>query len=292
MPRGPSHRGAAASSASSGRRRPLIVQIQALDVALDAADGVPFGCWRPALLGATSVAARADDLVAAKRFVERLYAAYHGDGPDYLGRQRGQVFSPRMVNLLRRDEKLTPKGDVGALDGDPICDCQDFDISRVRVDVASTGPGHAPRGRRVRQLSGSRPQSAPGPDSPCAWPVADRQSALRKHPDLAASLRNATPAGAEAQSSRASPASAFTARPIERPRSRAEASASASSVRSASPAWRERRAPSLVSAATDQASRCAPLELGRRARRWRSCRSPSRAASAPRSAATATVEGP
>jgi hypothetical protein len=80
-------------------------------------------------------AAAEPDAASARAFVEKLYSAYHGDGPDYLGRLRSRVFSPRMVALLRRDEKLTPKGDVGALDGDPICDCQDFDINRVEVKL-------------------------------------------------------------------------------------------------------------------------------------------------------------
>jgi hypothetical protein len=85
----------------------------------------------------------AADLPAARTFVERLYSAYHGDGPDYLGRSRSRVFSPRMIVLLRRDQRLTPRGDVGALDGDPICDCQDFEISNVRIDVRAGKPGQA-----------------------------------------------------------------------------------------------------------------------------------------------------
>jgi hypothetical protein len=88
-------------------------------------------------------AAAGADAASARAFVEKLYSAYHGDGPDYLGRLRGRVFSPRIVALLRRDEHLTPKGDVGALDGDPICDCQDFDISRVEVKLGQIREGRA-----------------------------------------------------------------------------------------------------------------------------------------------------
>jgi len=88
-------------------------------------------------LAASGPAQAADaDLASARAFVVQLYKAYHGNGPDYLGRQRDKVISPRLIALLKRDAQLTPKGDVGALDGDPICDCQDFHISRVEVSLA------------------------------------------------------------------------------------------------------------------------------------------------------------
>lgn len=88
-------------------------------------------------------AAGAQDLGAAHDFVVGLYGAYHGDGPDYLGRQAGAAFSPPLLKLIRRAAAATPKDEVGALDGDPICDCQDFQISKVRVQVASEPSGHA-----------------------------------------------------------------------------------------------------------------------------------------------------
>lgn len=97
--------------------------------------GIALGaCVGPAAAGES-------DLRAARTFVEALYRAYHGEGPDVLGRGRARVFSPRMIALLRRDRRLTPRGEVGALDGDPICDCQDFEISQVRVEVTPSGPG-------------------------------------------------------------------------------------------------------------------------------------------------------
>jgi hypothetical protein len=83
----------------------------------------------------------AQDAGQARAFVLKLYGAYHGEGPDYLGRGAPKVFSPRLLALIRRDRALTRKGEVGALDGDPICDCQDFDISHVETTIAPTGPG-------------------------------------------------------------------------------------------------------------------------------------------------------
>ena len=87
-------------------------------------------------------------MTAAKAFIAKIYSGYRDRGPDYsppdfLGRESGRVFSPRIRALLRRDKRLTPKGDVGALDGDPICDCQDFDIRRVDLTAKRVGFGRA-----------------------------------------------------------------------------------------------------------------------------------------------------
>ena len=96
-----------------------------------------------ALLAAPG-AAFAQDLPAAQAFVLKLYDAYeHGPEPRYLDRQAKAVFSPALLALMRRDTALTPKGDVGALDGDPFCDCQDYAITKVTVAVAAQGKDRA-----------------------------------------------------------------------------------------------------------------------------------------------------
>jgi hypothetical protein len=83
--------------------------------------------------------AAAQDLATAKTFVTGLYAAYAKEpGPDYIGKQAKQVWSPALLALMRREAASTPEGDVGALDGDPICNCQDYKITAVTVSVKAT----------------------------------------------------------------------------------------------------------------------------------------------------------
>jgi len=98
--------------------------------------------WGLALLICGSAGpASAQDHAAAQAFVTQLYGAYHGDGPDYLRRQAPQVFAPSLLRLIRRDAAETPKGYVGALDGDPICDCQDSGgLHNLTVTVSGDGP--------------------------------------------------------------------------------------------------------------------------------------------------------
>ncbi len=118
------------------------------------------GQWLLLPLLASALSAHAQSADEARRFVTGLYAAYGHAEPDYLGRQARQVFSPRLLALIRRDERLA-KGEVGALDGDPICDCQDAGgLKLTWVGVDHFRPGHAavrvelvfPDGRRVITL--------------------------------------------------------------------------------------------------------------------------------------------
>jgi len=93
---------------------------------------------------AMAASAQAQDLPAARTFVILLYSAYQRQpGPDYLGKQTAEVFAPDLIALIKREAASVPKGDVGALDGDPICNCQDWQISKVEVAVSAPKPGAA-----------------------------------------------------------------------------------------------------------------------------------------------------
>lgn len=74
-----------------------------------------------------------------KAFVERTYAQYrnHDFSPfDHLDR----YFAPPMVAAIHEDERLA-KGEVGYLDGDPICQCQDPEGLHAKVRrVAAMSP--------------------------------------------------------------------------------------------------------------------------------------------------------
>ena len=90
--------------------------------------------------------AAAQSLADAQSFVRGLYQPYawRGQGPDYLGAEAGEGFSPRLLELIQRDQRLTPDGDVPALDGDPLCDCQDSGgFHALRVEVSAAGAGRA-----------------------------------------------------------------------------------------------------------------------------------------------------
>ena len=116
--------------------------------------------WLLPPLLAVALAAHAQSADDARRFVTGLYGAYGHSQPDYVGHEALQVFSPRLLALIRRDQRAA-RGEVGALDGDPICDCQDSGgLKLTWAGVDHFSPGHAavrvelafPDGRRVITL--------------------------------------------------------------------------------------------------------------------------------------------
>ena len=95
----------------------------------------------------TPFPAAAADAAGARVFLARLYAHY----PVPPGRESfvptgpaaARVFDPGMVALLREDERLAG-GEVGAIDADPLCDCQDDSGLKVTIEaVRLTGPSSA-----------------------------------------------------------------------------------------------------------------------------------------------------
>lgn len=74
-------------------------------------------------------------------FVRRVYALYHDKGPGVsTSRPEGtRFFSAALLDAFAKDEEMA-HGEVGTIDADPICACQDFGKLRVRrVTVTSAG---------------------------------------------------------------------------------------------------------------------------------------------------------
>ncbi len=136
--------------------------------------------------------ALAQSVAGARAFTLGLYRAYAHRAPDYLGGQRRRVFSPRLLSLIQRDRLLTPPGEVGALDGDPICDCQDPDgLTDVQVAVSGAGPGRAVARVRFRFSSEARAATLDLVAVHGQWRVDDVHT--KDTPSLADLLRDAHP---------------------------------------------------------------------------------------------------
>jgi hypothetical protein len=92
--------------------------------------------------------ARAQDIPDARTFVQHLYAPYAHPpsqrGPDTTGKLAPSIFSGALLQLIRHDRARTAHGDAPALDGDPICDCQDFEGLRLTtLTVTAVGETRA-----------------------------------------------------------------------------------------------------------------------------------------------------
>jgi hypothetical protein len=126
----------------------------------------------------TPLYAQTPSLGAAKAFVAGLYTGYRTGEPDYLGRDARKAFAPALLDLIAQDQRTTPSGDVGALDGDPICDCQDpGGLKLTQLTVTEAGAGQA-RAEVAFSLDGDRRRlKIDLVASGAGWRIADIHSA-------------------------------------------------------------------------------------------------------------------
>jgi len=66
-----------------------------------------------------------------RAFMERLYANYHDTAFSPFVHPRN-IFAPRLLRAINEDSRLA-HGEVGYLDGDPVCQCQDSSGMRPSI---------------------------------------------------------------------------------------------------------------------------------------------------------------
>lgn len=98
--------------------------------------------WRSCTLAAVAWAALgmqpalAQSVDSAKRFLQTVYGAYtfNGDPPGIDTSGSHAIASPSLMRVIRKDQRAL-KGEAGYLGMDPVCRCQDFDITTTGIDV-------------------------------------------------------------------------------------------------------------------------------------------------------------
>lgn len=90
------------------------------------------------LLALTAVAEpAAAQAESARGFVERMYEGYAREDFDPLS-HIDRYFAPPLAAEIRKD---SAGGEVGYLDGDPLCDCQDTGGMTSRIESVETHGG-------------------------------------------------------------------------------------------------------------------------------------------------------
>jgi hypothetical protein len=92
-------------------------------------------------------AAQSPDAAAAEAFLDGLYAHYKASsstGTTWAPMDANikEVFDADMVKLMAADTKAL-KGDLGEIDGDWLCDCQDWGSIAAKVTIISATPTEA-----------------------------------------------------------------------------------------------------------------------------------------------------
>lgn len=91
-------------------------------------------------LAATSTSA--DDVSSARAFLSHIYAGYHPDaGLDAILPDE-EVYTPALIAAMQANSDAYA-GEVGYLDGDPLCDCQDTaqDLRQLSFDIQPLAGG-------------------------------------------------------------------------------------------------------------------------------------------------------
>ena len=120
-----------------------------------------------------------------RHFVERVYAGYRD--PDFSPLKRPErVFAPTLVAAIREEARAS-RGEVGFMDADPLCDCQDPAGMRPTVTEA-TQTGLAAARVRVSLHFGDeiRRVALKLVRTPAGWRIADVSDA--DEPSLLADL--------------------------------------------------------------------------------------------------------
>lgn len=82
-----------------------------------------------------------------KTFLASIYRHYQhgGRGIDITGRSASRFFSASLLALVQADAKAAGAENVGALDADPLCACQDWEgIWNLQIDVNELTRGQTP----------------------------------------------------------------------------------------------------------------------------------------------------
>jgi hypothetical protein len=161
---------------------------------------------------AIAAPARAEDLAAARAFTTALYAAYQHGEPDYLGKLAERTFDISLLQRIRRDQENTPDGEVGTLDGDPICDCQDAEgLKLIKLELVGAGVGRAQARVTLRLADETRPLALDLVATTVGWRVGDVHTegtpSLAGRLDAELAARQAPPKKVESSRSTASGAS-------------------------------------------------------------------------------------
>jgi len=97
------------------------------------------------LLLAAAPSFAAPPSMSPEQFLRGLYAAYkpHGKPVAFDYPDAKSIVDPAMLKLLKHDHDMS-KGEVGAIDSDPICNCQDYGTIKVMsLKVTMSGAGAA-----------------------------------------------------------------------------------------------------------------------------------------------------
>jgi hypothetical protein len=134
--------------------------------------------------------AAAPTAASAEQFLRGLYAQYkpHGKPVAFDYPDAKAIVDPAMLKLIKRDHDMA-KGEVGAIDSDPICNCQDWGtLQVVSLKVTMSGAAAATADVTFKDLGDTQKMHFSLVVVDGAWRIHDIST--KDTPSLADYLRN------------------------------------------------------------------------------------------------------
>ena len=95
------------------------------------------------LLAPNRIPAQAPDAESARSFVQHVYQDFANPDWQHQEQRQAKFYSAQLYRLILADQKGHP-GEVGKLDWDPICDCQDpgnpGELKVQSITLSGAGP--------------------------------------------------------------------------------------------------------------------------------------------------------
>ena len=128
------------------------------------------------LLLSTALPTLAAPAETPEAFVRRVYARYRmSEAPGVPADRKGgaPLYAAALLDAFARDQELS-QGEVGAIDGDPIFDCQDYCKLRVRSVAITKGEAHTVKARvEFTNLQYHETVTLILAPTPAGWRIAD-----------------------------------------------------------------------------------------------------------------------
>lgn len=137
------------------------------------------------------------DAQGVDTFLQSIYARYsaHGAPVDVDDAGAATIYESSLLALMREDRRVL-QGEAGVLDADPLCACQDHDVSAVKWVLASAGTDRWSARVSFKNLGVAQNVVLSLVHSAQGWRVADVAS--ENIPSLRASLQDEIHAATQA----------------------------------------------------------------------------------------------
>lgn len=112
-------------------------------------------CQQPAPATELEVSNTIPELASASAFLSQVYQQRFGSDGSATALNDDRIFDQSTLALIEEERRRTPAGEIGVLEADPLCNCQDFENLQVNFQVEGKDADAAHVEAQIENGSGS-----------------------------------------------------------------------------------------------------------------------------------------